>query len=436
MGRSDVNSRNVTELFRLRGRCFGPDFMRFFRIARIFLCDTRACRRPNTQALLLLLTSLRRYALLIWLALSAPFGGKRRLGGAMLVLLALPLFLIWQGLHWLGFLLDEILYPGYRKVQVRDPLFIVGPPRTGTTHLHHVMSGDEKTTTFRTWECLFALSITGRKLCLGLAALDRSLGRPAARLGAWLSRGLLRSMDDIHPLALGDPEEDFLCLMPLAACFLLVVPFPGARWLWQTARLDTAADAGERQRLMRYYRRCIQKHLYVFGPDLRFLSKNASFSGFSQALLDEFPDARILATVRDPLAAVPSQLSSLKPGLAVCGFARMPPDFRDALVDLLAFYYEHLADVADRHPDRIAFIPNDDLKHRLEASVTHALETLSLDLSPQFAGVLKRASEASREHRSSHRYSLDEFDLSEELIRSRFQRSYVRYGFDVNSLCQ
>lgn len=384
-----------------------------------------------TRSLLLLLTCLRRYALLTWLAFSAPFTGKRRLGGAILVLLALPLFLIWQGLHWLGFLLDEILFRGYRKVEVQNPVFIIGPPRTGTTHLHHVLSGDERTTTFRTWECLFALSVTGRKLCLGLAALDRLLGRPVGRLAGRLSRGMLRAMDDIHPLGLSDPEEDFLCLMPLAACFLLVVPFPEAQWLWRTARLDTDAGVDERHRLMRHYRRCIQKHLYVFGPDRQFLSKNASFAGLSEALLDEFPDARILATVRDPLAAVPSQLSALRPGLAACGFAEVPPAFRDALVDLLVFYYEHLADVAARHPDRIAFISNDDLKHELEASVTQAFSRVSLDMSPQFAHVLKRAAQASRRHRSSHRYSLDEFDLSEELIRSRFERSYCHYGFDA-----
>ena len=396
------------------------------------MCDTRACCRLVAQPLLLLLTCLRRYALLTWLALLAPFTGKRRLGGAILVLLALPLFLIWQALHWLGFLLDEILFRGYRKVEVHNPVFIIGPPRTGTTHLHHVLSGDERTTTFRTWECLFALSVTGRKLCLGLAALDRLLGRPVGRLGARLGRSMLNSMDDIHPLGLSDPEEDFLCLMPLAACFLLVVPFPDARWLWRTARLDTDAGVDERRRLMRYYRRCIQKHLYVFGPDCQFLSKNASFAGLSEALLDEFPDARILATVRDPLAAVPSQLSSLRPGLAACGFAEVPPAFRDALLDLLVFYYEHLADVAGRHPDRIAFISNDDLKHELEASITRAYSKVSLDMSPQFAGVLRHASQASRRHRSSHRYSLDEFDLSEELIRSRFERSYCHYGFDVN----
>ena len=256
--RWDGNSRNVTGLFRRQNRRFRPDFKRFFRIDLPILCDTRACRCLLAQPLLLLLICLRRYALLTWLALSATFTGKRRLGGAILVLLALPLFLIWQGLHWLGFLLDEILFRGYRKLEVHNPVFIIGPPRTGTTHLHHVLSGDERTTTFRTWECLFALSVTGRKICLGLAALDRLLGRPVGRLGAWLTRGVLRSMDNIHPLGWNDPEEDFLCLMPLAACFLLVVPFPEAQWLWRTARLDTDADADERRLLMRHYRRCIQ----------------------------------------------------------------------------------------------------------------------------------------------------------------------------------
>jgi hypothetical protein len=145
------------------------------------------------------LCSLRRYLSLIGQLLLSTMTGRRHPVAGLLMLLAFPLFLAWQLLHWLGFLLDEILFPGYRDLPVSRPIFIVGPPRSGTTHLHQVLSLDEQYTTFSTWECLFGLSISTRKLLLGLAAADRAVGRPFARLSRWLGGLLFAGMDDVHP---------------------------------------------------------------------------------------------------------------------------------------------------------------------------------------------------------------------------------------------
>ena len=45
----------------------------------------------------------------------------------------LPILFFGQLIHWVGFLLDEIFFRGYRKVAINDPVFIVGIPRSGTT---------------------------------------------------------------------------------------------------------------------------------------------------------------------------------------------------------------------------------------------------------------------------------------------------------------
>ncbi len=373
--------------------------------------------------------TLRRYLRLIFLALKAPLSPGRRLLGGLLVLVGLPFFLLWQGLQWLGMLLDELFFRGYRRVDVRQPVFIIGPPRTGTTYLHHLLAEDPSTSTFRLWECLFAVSITGKKLCLGLAWLDARLGNPVRRLGRRLAGRTLQAMDDIHPLGLTEPEEDFLCFLPLATCFLLVVPFPEAHWLWRTARFDVQLTERERRAQMRYYKRCIQRHLYVFGDGRRFLSKNASFAGMTESILDEFPDARVLATVRDPEAAVPSQLSSLRPALALCGFKPISESLRDDLIELLVFYYEHLLQVARKHPDRVAFVYNDDLRHRPAESVREALSTLDVTVSDALNAALDDASQPMASTSSGHQYTLEEFGLDAELIRSRFARVYNGFQF-------
>jgi hypothetical protein len=60
---------------------------------------------------------------------------------AVLIVLAPP-FLLLQLCHWVGFAADEILFRGYRKVQIRDPVFVVGVPRSGTTFLHRLLARD------------------------------------------------------------------------------------------------------------------------------------------------------------------------------------------------------------------------------------------------------------------------------------------------------
>lgn len=375
------------------------------------------------------LTSLRRYLLLVIQLVGSTINRSRHPVAGLLLLLAFPVFIAWQLLHWLGFLVDEILFRGYRDVSIAQPLFIVGPPRSGTTHLHQVLALDDQYTTFATWECLFGLSVTARRIGLGLAAADSALGRPLARLMGWLGARLFAGMDDVHPLSLTAPEEDFLALMPLSACFLMVVPLPDADWLWRTARCDEALSPDERERLMHFYRSCIQKHLYVHGRDKVFLSKNASFSGSTQALLQTFPEAALLVCSRDPAATVPSQLSSVAPARALCGYRDPDSRFRERMIDLLHHYYLHLADTLEQHPGRCAMLYNHELRNSLATSVTAALAAVGRVPSPAFTKRLAAEAETSREFVSRHRYTLDEFGLDAELIKSRFASVYRRYDF-------
>ncbi len=363
----------------------------------------------------------RRFAALFVYACTRAFVDGRRFLAAVVLVLLFPLLLLWQAFHWIGFAIDAVLFRGYRRIEVRRPLFILGPPRTGTTHLHRVLAADERTTTFSTWECLFGLSITGRYVCLGLARLDRLLGRPVGRLASWLGGRMLGSMDDVHEFGISEPEEDFLCLMPVASCFLMIVAFPGAPWLWSTARLDRDVDERERRAMLKFYRRSIQRHLYVFGRDRQYLSKNPSFSGMAESLLEEFPDARIIACSRDPVATVPSQLSSLEPSLKLLGFRGVTTALRDDLVDLLEFYYEHLNDVRGRFPGRIASIGNDDLRNDLADSIARVYAEIGLDIDETFAEKLKTASTASRSFESKHRYTLEDYGLDANDIRTRFE---------------
>ncbi|MDY6829522.1 MAG: sulfotransferase [Pseudomonadota bacterium] len=365
-----------------------------------------------------------------WLALRSLWPPKasiatrspRRL---LIALLFVPGFVLLQLVHWCGFLLDELLFRGYRRVPIRKPVFILGVPRSGTTFLHNVLSDDPQFTTFSTWECLLAPSVTERKLVLGLAWIDRRLGAPGARLLRWAEDRLQGDLAAVHPVRLSAPEEDYFALTPALACFILIAPFPFARWVWDLAYFDTHYPPRQRQRLMDFYQRLIQRHLYVHG-DKTFLSKNAAFAGMIDALTTRFEDGRFVCCVRDPVETVPSQLSALDIGMR--WFCNRWDDLGDVepIIERFVFYYDHLAAATERAPDRVLVVADTQLKDTLEGTVMAVYRHFGLAADPSFETRLHALDSKSREHRSTHRHAATDYGLTEAMLTSRFAAVYPR----------
>ena len=336
-------------------------------------------------------------------------------------------FALVQGLHWLGFLLDEIFFRGYRRVEIKEPLFVLGVPRSGTTHLHRVLAEDHSLTTFSTWECLFAPSVSERRLWLAVAALDARIGRPLSRLLGLLERAAFGGMDAVHAMTLADPEEDYFALTAVLASFILVLPFPEDRYLWRMGHFDRDMPEDERRRLLAFYRGCLQRHLYVHGPDKRLLSKNAAFAPLAGGLRDTFPDARFLVCLREPERTLPSQLSSVAPGVHFFRVTEAVPDFNQRLTRQLGFYYENLESaLGGLAPERCAWVTLGDLEGDLAGSVNAAYRQLGLPLSETFGARLDALADQSRTYRSDHSYTAEQFGLSHTDVGGELHGLYRR----------
>lgn len=356
-------------------------------------------------------------------ALAPPRGGicratLRHYATTLTLLCLLPAALAY---HWSGLLLDELLFPRYRRIPVRAPLFILGVPRSGTTALHHLLARDPRLTTMRTWECLLAPAISWRYLWRGLARLDAGLGRPLGRLLAGVGGGGLQRLAPAHPLALDSPEEDYLALLPRLSCFLLVVAFPDAPQLWRLGRGDRGLDAAARRRLMAAYRRSIQRHLHFHGAGRRYLAKNAAFAPLAGSLLEAFPDARIIACLREPAGAVSSQLASLEPGLrALHGDYRRTP-LRARMLEQLGLGYRTLLRVLPGLPaGQAVFLPLAAQRHGLARAVRDCYRCLGLPLAPALAAAAAAGDPGARRYRSGHRHRLADFGLESAAVHRRF----------------
>jgi len=348
----------------------------------------------------------------------------------VLLLLLTPVFLLLQGVHWVGFFLDDLFFRGYRRVEIREPLFIVGLPRSGTSFLQRVFARDtERFTTLRLWELLLAPSVTERKFWKGLGALDRVLGRPIARLAGLGERRGLRWLDVIHQVSLNDPEEDYFLLLPIFACFLLVVPFPYHEAVWRLARFDELPPA-EREPIMAFYKAAVRRHMFVAGPGKQLLSKNPSFTPFVQSLREAFPDGRILCCVRDPLEVVPSLLSSVRTGADLFGYDIAEPRIRDRFVGMLEFFAKHaLSSLRDTPTDQHAFVPLKEMKKDVKGFVLGVYGRFGWEADPAFQERLTQDARTGKEYRSRHSYSLQEFGLTEKEIQARFPELNARFGF-------
>jgi len=293
---------------------------------------------------------------LVRAVVSGPRQGRLR--RAAIFLPAWLAFGLLNLVHWLGFALDEIFFPGYRNVQVRRPVFICGIPRSGTTHLQRVLAADEAFTTLTLFECVIAPSVTERHAW-------RFLRRWWPGAGARVLDRATSAMADVHTLGLDEPEEDFLLLLWIQACFLAVIACPDSAHYWRLGWFDEVLPYRERRWVLAFYRRLVQKHLYFHGPDRRLLSKNPSFTPMIESLSRAFPDASFIACVREPARTVPSQLSSLLPAFRLLGTTELDPAFRGHMVDLLVHYYN----VVERLHGRVLWLPMASLRDSLVDTV-------------------------------------------------------------------
>lgn len=341
-----------------------------------------------------------------------------------------PPFVLLQAVHWIGFLVDELLFPDYRDIPVRRPLFVVGMPRSGTTFLHRLLAADqERFTTLRLWHLVLAPSISERRAWGGLFRLDAALGGPLGRLWRWAERRLFAWMDAVHPVRADAPEEDHLFLLPRFRCFLLVLAFPRHPAVWRLARFDRL-PARERRSVVAFYRSCLQRHLYVVGDDRPILSKNPSFTPWLRSLVEAFPDARFVCCVRDPRRAVPSLLSSLEDGAAFFGWDPAEPDMRERFVQMLVQQTEHAMDFADgRSGDSFQWCRMEELRRDPSGTVGRIYEAFGWSPAAGYEDQLEAADARARRYRSRHRYALEDFGLTEGQIERRFGPLMRRFGY-------
>ena len=332
--------------------------------------------------------------------------------------------------HAVCFFLDGILFPGLHRVRVREPVFLVGHARSGTTLLHRLMSRDaERFSSFLLYELYFP-SLLQKRAIRALAAFDRRFlgGFFERRVQAWDEKRYAATRD-IHAMSLTKPEEDdFLLYWSCASgTWMLKIPALGEIDFYH---LDRAPEP-KRRRVQRFYADCMRRQLYLNGEDRIHLCKAPHFAGRVESLIESFPGARIVVTMRNPHETIPSLLKLMKVTYGIRGFSEERMARSLAVLAEQSFHtYEHPLEVLGRHPEtRCAIVDYRELVAEPKRTVAEVYGALELPLVPSYEAILDEEQKRARKHETGHRYSLSEFGLEKDAIERRLAPLFERYGW-------
>lgn len=322
---------------------------------------------------------------------------------------------------WLRLQAHWAATPAVATEPVDAPLFVVGPPRTGTTILLELLALDPALRAPIAWEAVQPLP---------LVADDPERDRAERRRLAEAEQELWA---DVHPEFM--TMHELAADLPCECVHFLAYDFAGPYWPmlydtpsftgWQLEHLDMLA------RVYRLHRRMLQTFQHGDEPR-RWLLKSPAHVSMLPQLFAEYPDALVVHTHRDPRKFIASLVSLL----GVLRFMRSDAVDPAAMGPVLEATYQMFLDgaIAVREDgsvpaDRIVDSHFLDLMADPVGQLRGLYERLGLDWPAGHDSRIRDylAHKPKGKH-GEHRYSFAEVGLDEDHVRASFAAYVAHYG--------
>ncbi len=306
-------------------------------------------------------------------------------------------------------------YPELLDVPIKRPVFIVGPPRTGTTLLFNLLALDDRFRFIRSWEAARP----------GLPRGDKKLIKKAKEENRRYLGGLyyLRpELKKIHYLAPEKPEE---CIPLLNNSF----ESDFFSFAFNTKSYFDWFREQSHKSCYTYYRKQLQ-WIQSKKPGKRWLLKSPSHLWAFDKLFELFPDALVLQTHRDPKSIIPS-LSNMKYNFqSICSYEIDKKYIGETTVNYLSESLQDAFESREKYNYDVVDIQYKDLVKKptkvLEQVYNHMGETLNYSLKECAKNYL---SSNPKNKYGKHIYSNEEIGLEKKLIRTKFDFYYNRFNF-------
>jgi hypothetical protein len=186
--------------------------------------------------------------------------------------------------------------PEILDIEITRPIFIVGQPRTGTTHLHNLMAEDPALRSLPYWESLEPVLSDDDRTAVAAGATDP---RPAqCAVGLEFLNDAMPLFKRMHDMTVDHVHEEIQLLAMAGSTMLFETMAVMPTWRdWYRAHDQTPA--------YRYLKRVLQCCQWLRGGE-RWVLKSPQHVEQIPALLAVFPDATFVFTHRDPVSVIAS----------------------------------------------------------------------------------------------------------------------------------
>jgi hypothetical protein len=239
-------------------------------------------------------------------------------------------------------------------------------------------------------------------------------------------------MEEIHPISLFNYEEDEFLFLHVLSTFSFGFLFPKSKRILSLKQFDESRNDSEKRFLMRYYRNCVKRHLYVFGPEERYLAKSASYTPKIMTLQKFFPGSQFIYMLRDPLYTIASTASLFRKIKELFHSEMEIATITGQILSLADQWYNYPLVTCKSLLGKSVFImPFSNLTADPTKAVQHIYSKLGQDISPDFLKFLNWKEKAMKGYKSKNQYSHEEFGLTEQSIKERYDFVYRDYEFDM-----
>ena len=308
---------------------------------------------------------------------------------------------------------DRQSYPGIAHQEIREPLFIVGLPRSGTTVLQMLLAADPEHRSPLMWEVMTPSppTLTDEKRRIQRATQSSNLFN-------WLAP----TFRYVHAVGAELPQECVRLMTPtlMSDQFDTMYYVPSYRAWFFRQDLQPAYE---------YHRRFLQ-HLQFRRAASRWILKAPTHMFAMPALLSVYPDALFVQTHRTPVDAMASVSSLIT--ILRSAFSDAVDPFticRDAI-----HYWSETMDKFLRERDRlptkrICDVEYDQICRDPIGAVGRIYDHFGWPLSREAKGHMRAlvASQAQRQS-ANHRYHLSQFGTSAEEVLTAFAPYCQRFG--------
>lgn len=298
-----------------------------------------------------------------------------------------------------------------------QPVFILGHWRSGTTHLHNLLTQDPEATYISTYQSVFP----DQTLASGSRFLFKNIMK--------MIMPLRRVTDNVKLGADYPQEEEFALASRHDGCLYYFWYFPDLINDYYNDFLNFEYSDAARENCIRDYRRLISKAILYYGKK-RFISKNPPNTGRIPLLLDMYPDARFIYIHRNPVEVILSTRSFFSEMLKGLTMHHIDPenlnmDIYKIYERLLGDYMQHRKLIPEKNLIEVRY---DDLLTNPMKEIESIYDHFGFPAYQQVSPVISAYADSKKGH-VRNKYSIKRSLLDEILSNTDF--AMKEWGYDV-----